>query len=138
MRARRHRRVCSRHVLAWDHLWERCDLRISGSERADLILHLHLFHLLQTLSTHSVDLDVGIPARGLHGEAYRGHIFWDAMFVYPYLSLRMPELARALLLYRWRRLPAGPQGSARHRLPRAPCSPGRAGPTGARKHSRCT
>ena len=76
-----------------------------ASERADLILHLHLFHLLQTLSTHSVDLDVGIPARGLHGEAYRGHIFWDAMFVYPYLSLRMPELARALLLYRWRRLP---------------------------------
>ena len=95
----------SRHVLAWDHLWERCDLRFSGSERADLILHLHLFHLLQTLSTHSVDLDVGIPARGLHGEAYRGHIFWDAMFVYPYLSLRMPELSRALLLYRWRRLP---------------------------------
>ncbi|MGZ4619909.1 MAG: glycoside hydrolase family 65 protein, partial [Frankiaceae bacterium] len=95
----------ARHVLAWDHLWERCDLRISGSERADLILHLHLFHLLQTLSTHSIDMDVGIPARGLHGEAYRGHIFWDAMFVYPYLSLRMPELARSLLLYRWRRLP---------------------------------
>ena len=61
--------------------------------------------LLQTLSAHSVDLDVGIPARGLHGEAYRGHIFWDDAFVFPYLNLRMPELSRALLLYRWRRLP---------------------------------
>ena len=97
--------LLARHVLAWDHLWERCDLRITGHERADLVLHLHLFQLLQTLSTHSVDLDVGIPARGLHGEAYRGHIFWDAMFVFPYLNLRMPELSRALLLYRWRRLP---------------------------------
>ena len=97
--------LLARHVLAWDHLWERCDLRISGHERADLVLHLHLFQLLQTLSAHSVDLDVGIPARGLHGEAYRGHIFWDDAFVFPYLNLRMPELSRALLLYRWRRLP---------------------------------
>ena len=97
--------LLARHVLAWDHLWERCDLRISGHERADVVLHLHLFHMLQTLSTHSVDLDAGIPARGLHGEAYRGHIFWDDAFVFPYLNLRMPELSRALLLYRWRRLP---------------------------------
>ena len=97
--------LLARHVLAWDHLWERCDLRISGHERADRVLHLHLFQLLQTLSAHSVDLDVGIPARGLHGEAYRGHIFWDDDFVFPYLNLRMPELSRALLLYRWRRLP---------------------------------
>ncbi|MGH3988299.1 MAG: glycosyl hydrolase family 65 protein, partial [Pseudonocardiaceae bacterium] len=50
-------------------------------------------------------LDVGIPARGLHGEAYRGHVFWDEIFVFPFLNLRMPELARALVLYRWRRLP---------------------------------
>ena len=48
---------------------------------------------------------MGIPARGLHGEAYRGHIFWDETFVFPFLNLRMPELSRALLLYRWRRLP---------------------------------
>ena len=64
-----------------------------------------MFHLLQTVSEHSADLDVGIPARGLSGEAYRGHVFWDEIFVFPYLTLRMPDLARALLLYRWRRLP---------------------------------
>ena len=103
--------LLARHVLTWDHLWERCDLRISGHERADQVLHLHLFQLLQTLSAHSVDLDVGIPARGLHGEAYRGHIFWDANFVFPYLNLRMPELSRALLLYRWRRLPQARQAA---------------------------
>jgi trehalose/maltose hydrolase-like predicted phosphorylase len=97
--------LLARHVLAWDHLWERCDLELTGHEHAALVLRLHIFHLLQTVSEHSADLDVGIPARGLSGEAYRGHVFWDEMFVFPYLTLRMPDLARALLLYRWRRLP---------------------------------
>ena len=94
-----------RHVLAWDHLWERCHVEIDAPLDVARGLNLHLFHLLQTVSQHSEDLDVGIPARGLHGEAYRGHIFWDDVFVFPFLNLRMPELARALLLYRWRRLP---------------------------------
>jgi len=94
-----------RHVLAWDHLWARCDLEIGTEDRTQMVLRLHLFHLLQTVSSHAIDLDVGIPARGLHGEAYRGHIFWDETFVYPYLNLRMPEVSKSLLLYRWRRLP---------------------------------
>jgi trehalose/maltose hydrolase-like predicted phosphorylase len=97
--------LLTRHVLAWDHLWERCDLELTGQEHAALVLRLQIFHLMQTVSEHSADLDVGIPARGLSGEAYRGHVFWDEMFVFPYLTLRMPDLARALLLYRWRRLP---------------------------------
>ena len=97
--------LLERHVLAWDHIWERCELAIEGPEEARAVLRLHLYHVLSTVSDHSVDLDVGIPARGLHGEAYRGHIFWDEMFVFPFLDLRMPELSRALLLYRWRRLP---------------------------------
>ncbi|MET7666308.1 hypothetical protein ABZS99_47900 [Streptomyces sp. NPDC005463] len=46
------------------------------------------------------------PARGLHGEAYRGHIFWDELFVLPYVTLHFPEVARSLLMYRHRRLPA--------------------------------
>jgi trehalose/maltose hydrolase-like predicted phosphorylase len=98
--------LLDRHVLAWDHLWERCHVEIDAPLEVIRGLHLHLFHLLQTVSQHSIDLDVGIPARGLHGEAYRGHIFWDDIFVFPFLNLRMPELARALLLYRWRRLPS--------------------------------
>lgn len=97
-------RILQRHVLAWDHLWQRCELRIEGSERAARILNLHIFHLLQTVSEHSRDLDAGVPARGLHGEAYRGHIFWDELFVFPFLNYHLPELTRALLLYRYRRL----------------------------------
>ena len=65
-----------------------------------------MFHVLQTLSPHNVDIDAGIPARGLHGEAYRGHVFWDELFVFPVLTLRLPGLARAMLRYRTRRLDA--------------------------------
>ena len=101
------------HVQAWDRIWQRCELRVEGSERAGQILNLHVFHLLQTVSEHSSALDVGVPARGLHGEAYRGHIFWDELFIFPFLNYRYPELTRALLLYRYRRLPGGALGRPR-------------------------
>ena len=47
-----------------------------------------------------IDLDVGVPARGWTGEAYRGHVFWDELFIFPFLNHRLPKLTRALLLYR--------------------------------------
>ncbi len=93
------------HVLAWKHVWERFDIHVEGNgPRTLMVLHLHLFHLLQTVSEHTMDLDVGVPARGWHGEAYRGHIFWDELFILPLLTLRFPEITRALLRYRFRRL----------------------------------
>ncbi|MGW7444042.1 glycoside hydrolase family 65 protein [Kitasatospora sp. NPDC054795] len=91
-------------TVRWAELWRRC--RIEADFDGAGPLHLNLFHLLQTCSEHSVDLDVGIPARGLHGEAYRGHVFWDELFVLRLLNLRFPELARAVLRYRHRRLDA--------------------------------
>ncbi|MGV9697384.1 glycoside hydrolase family 65 protein [Streptomyces sp. NPDC003470] len=90
------------HRTAWGLLWRRARLEVPGE--AGAILRLHLFHVLQTLSPHTADLDVGVPARGLHGEAYRGHVFWDELFVLPYLNLHFPEVSRALLHYRHRRL----------------------------------
>ncbi|MEE9146184.1 MAG: glycoside hydrolase family 65 protein, partial [Candidatus Tectomicrobia bacterium] len=93
------------HIRAWERLWSQCDLVLEGSQRIQHMLRLHIFHLLQTVSRHTIDLDVGIPARGLHGEAYRGHVFWDELFVFPFLNLHLPEISRALLLYRYRRLP---------------------------------
>ena len=105
--------LLERHVLAWDQLWRRCRIDLDGDGDAEVArtLNLHVFHLLQTVSEHTIDLDVGVPARGLHGEAYRGHIFWDELFVFPFLNLRFPELTRALLRYRSRRLPEARQAA---------------------------
>ncbi len=93
------------HILSWNRLWKRCRIDIDDSKRSALVLNLHIFHLLQTASPHTIDQDAGVPARGLHGEAYRGHIFWDELFIFPLLNLRIPDITRGLLLYRYRRLP---------------------------------
>lgn len=97
--------LASAHQVAWRQLWRRFHLRIEGPRRAQQVLNLHLFHVLQTLSPHTADLDVGVPARGLHGEGYRGHYFWDEIFVFGLLNTRFPQLTRELLRYRYRRLP---------------------------------
>ena len=79
-------------------------VRKGANQRHQLALNLHTFHVLQTSFGSRRDLDAGLGARGLHGEGYRGHIFWDEIFIYPMLTLRRPELTRGLLMYRYRRL----------------------------------
>lgn len=93
------------HRLAWAHLWERFNIDMGHDPNLLRLVRLHQLHLLATLSPHTADLDVGVPARGLHGEAYRGHVFWDELFVFPVLNMRLPKVTRSLLLYRHRRLP---------------------------------
>lgn len=108
-RAGRFEQLLASHSLAWKHLWRRFSIDLALADpiaglRTMLILRLHCFHLLQTASLHSMDHDVGVPSRGWHGEAYRGHIFWDELFIFPFLNLRLPEITRKLLFYRYRRL----------------------------------
>jgi trehalose/maltose hydrolase-like predicted phosphorylase len=108
-RAPRFDTVMAEHVLAWKHLWRRFDVHIQVAEpgfklNVLMLLRLNMFHLLQAVSPNSMGLDIGVPARGWTGEAYQGHIFWDELFIFPFLNYRMPEITRALLMYRYRRL----------------------------------
>ncbi len=93
-----------RHAAAWDELWRVCDVRVSGNARVQLLLRLHIAHILQVCSRHTADLDAGLPARGLNGEAYRGHVFWDEIYAFPFFNVRLPEITRGLLMYRYRRI----------------------------------
>jgi trehalose/maltose hydrolase-like predicted phosphorylase len=94
----------TRHRSAWEELWRVCDLQVQAEHEVQRLLRLHTCHLLQVCSRHTADIDAGVPARGLNGEAYRGHVFWDELYVYPFLNYRMPEVTRGLLMYRYRRL----------------------------------
>lgn len=94
------------HEAAWQRLWDRFAIELEADRQTQLTLNLHVFHLLQSLSPHTADIDAGVPARGLHGEGYRGHVFWDELFVLPVLTPHMPWVTRALLDYRLRRLDA--------------------------------
>ncbi|MBD3180211.1 MAG: trehalose-phosphatase, partial [Candidatus Latescibacteria bacterium] len=98
--------LLSRHIISWSHLWERWRIRVQArTSRIQQILNLHIFHLLQTVSPNTIGMDAGVPPRGLHGEAYRGLIMWDELFIFPLLNLRIPDITRALLMYRYNRLP---------------------------------
>ncbi len=101
------------HELAWERLWAEFAVELHPSGDQALALHFNAFHVLQTLNAVDADLDAGIPARGLHGEAYDGHVFWDEVFVYPFITLRRPRLTPALLAYRHRRLGAATAAAAR-------------------------
>lgn len=94
------------HARTWRSLWRRCDVELPSRPEEEKILRLHAFHMLQAASPNTVGLDAGVGARGLHGEAYRGHVFWDELYFLPFYIARLPEIARALLLYRYHRLDA--------------------------------
>jgi beta-phosphoglucomutase family hydrolase len=101
--------VMVEHVLAWKHLWRRFEVHMQPAGPAftlnvPMLLRLNMLHLLQAVSPNSIGLDIGVPARGWTGEAYQGHIFWDELFIFPFLNYRIPEITRSLLMYRYRRL----------------------------------
>ncbi|MBU6450204.1 MAG: beta-phosphoglucomutase family hydrolase [Cyanobacteria bacterium REEB67] len=104
--------LVSEQAQAWRSLWRQFDLDMQVKDGRDqakklipsLLVHLNSFHTIQTASPHTVDLDTGIPPRGWTGEGYQGHIFWDDLFVFPFINLRLPNISAALLKYRYRRI----------------------------------
>ncbi|MGH8666969.1 MAG: hypothetical protein ACREUX_22130, partial [Burkholderiales bacterium] len=108
-RAGRFEVLAAAHASAWRQLWRRFDLHMqpAGARfelNVPMLARLNMFHLLQATSLNSIDLDIGVPARGWTGEHYQGHIFWDELFIFPFLNFRTPEITRSLLMYRYRRL----------------------------------
>lgn len=102
------------HQEAWEDIWRLFDVHIEGHGFSQLIVRFNTFHLLQTASPNNIRADVGFPARGLNGEAYHGHIFWDEVFALPVYDYNYPEITRALLGYRFRRLKQARKAAAKH------------------------
>lgn len=88
----------------WDRIWEKTDIQVTGDRFSQKLLRLHLYHLMVSMSPHNSSIDASVTARGLHGEAYRGHIFWDELFILPLYDINLPEVAKSMLMYRYRRL----------------------------------
>ena len=103
---------CEReHIEEWRKRWESCDIKIDGPNEDQMAIRFALYHLT-SLGPKSDDT-VSIAAKGLHGEGYRGHVFWDTeIFILPFYIICFPEVARRLLMYRYHTLP-GAQRKAR-------------------------
>ncbi|MDD5205432.1 MAG: beta-phosphoglucomutase family hydrolase, partial [Desulfobacterales bacterium] len=90
-----------RHV---DDFWQRSDVRITGDLRVQQSLRWNLFQLLQASARVE---GAGIGARGLTGQTYEGHYFWDTeVYLLPFLIYTAPRIAGNLLRFRHSMLPA--------------------------------
>lgn len=93
-----------KHAQVWHERWAQADIVLDGPDFDQLALRFSLFHLMQMASWH--DYRVSVAAKGLSGEGYRGHVFWDTeIFIFPFFLYVFPEVARHQLRYRHHTLP---------------------------------
>lgn len=96
----------------WRRWWATHRVEVESSNVADQqALDFALYHM--RIMTPAHDEHSSIAAKGLTGEGYKGHVFWDTeVFLLPFHLFSEPALARGLLRYRWHNL-AGAQEKAR-------------------------
>jgi kojibiose phosphorylase len=93
------------NVSAWTAEWGRTDVEIVGDDEAQISVRFNLFQML--IAAPRDDDRVNIGAKTLSGFGYRGHAFWDTeIFMLPLFTYTAPHIARNLLGYRYRNLPA--------------------------------
>lgn len=82
-----------------NNFWEKVNINVDGDDVLACSLNFNLYCLLQSASK---DSSGNIAAKGLSGEGYEGHYFWDTeMYILPFFMLNEPSLARNLLEYRY-------------------------------------
>jgi trehalose/maltose hydrolase-like predicted phosphorylase len=97
--------LAAAHAEAWRRRWDAAQVTIVGDEAAQRALRFAVYHLVA--AANPKDERASIGARGLTGETYRGHVFWDTeIYMLPFYMFTDPAAARALLMYRYHTLGA--------------------------------
>lgn len=90
--------------------WNRCSVSIEGDDDLNIALRYNLYQLLQSVGK---DQYSNVAAKGLSGEGYEGHFFWDTeMYMQPFFTLTQPEIAKNLIEYRYNILDAARENAA--------------------------
>ncbi|HBF38685.1 MAG TPA: family 65 glycosyl hydrolase, partial [Firmicutes bacterium] len=96
--------VLKQHTSYWSEVWRTSDITIEGDPENQQGIRFCIFQLHQTL--HGADSNSNIGAKGLTGEAYNGHTFWDTeTYCLPFYMFNNAKAARNLLQFRYRTLP---------------------------------
>ena len=95
-----------------EDFWSRSDVRVKNiredrykrtTVEIQQAIRFNLFHILQASARAE---GTGVPAKGLTGQAYEGHYFWDTeIYLLPFLTYTSPRIARNLLAFRYTMLP---------------------------------
>ena len=104
---------------AWKDVWLDARVEVTSAEHQDQIaLDYAVWHL--TTMTPAHDERSSIAAKGLTGEGYKGHVFWDTeIFLLPFHLFTRPLVARSLLRYRWLNLSGAREKARRNGWPGA-------------------
>ncbi len=87
------------HSQAWHRYWAIADVEIDADPETQQALRWVLFQLNQASAQLQSQ---GIPAKGLTGQAYEGHMFWDTeTFVLPFLAYTRPAAAATVIRHRY-------------------------------------
>lgn len=91
---------------AWKNLWTEKDVVITGDADYDqLSVRFAIYHLTIMAPLHDNRMNIG--AKGLSGQGYWGHTFWDTeMYMLPFFTWTDPKGARSLMEYRYNCLDA--------------------------------
>jgi alpha,alpha-trehalose phosphorylase len=99
--------LAKQQTTAWADFWRISDIQIEGQPDLQKGLRFNLFHLFQNAGR---DGKTNFAAKGLTGEGYEGHYFWDTeMYILPFFIYTQPQIAKALLQYRCQILPQAQQ-----------------------------
>lgn len=91
------------HINIWEKIWDNADIKIEGDDKAQIGIRYNIYHL--SSCAYNRDNKVSIAAKGLHGEGYKGHVFWDTeTFMLPFFIYTMPDVAKSLIMYRYNTL----------------------------------
>ena len=84
-----------------EEVWNSIPVTIESESMFDqLAIRFAQYHLQIMVPKH--DSRMSIAAKGLSGEGYKGHTFWDnEIFTLPYFTFTQPEVARKLCEYRY-------------------------------------
>jgi alpha,alpha-trehalose phosphorylase len=79
--------------------WDNCLVEIDGDESVNNAIRYNLYQLFQSVGK---DKYCNISPKGLSGDGYEGHYFWDSeMYIYPFFTITNPAITRKLLEYRY-------------------------------------
>lgn len=89
----------SEQIQSYKEFWSSSDIVIKGNGDLQKGIRFNLFHLNQGAGR---DGKTNFSAKGLTGEGYEGHYFWDTeMYILPFFIYTNPQIAKSLLTYRY-------------------------------------
>lgn len=79
--------------------WDNCLLEVKGNDDLTEAINYNMYQLVQSVGK---DEFCNIAAKGLSGEGYEGHYFWDTeMYIQPFFTLTEPGITKNLISFRY-------------------------------------